>query len=234
MATAFKLEQFEGPLELLLTLIEEEKLPLTDISLARVTEQFLQQLKEFSEEGTVEKTAEVADFLVVATKLLYLKSRLLLPYLEPEEADGPTLADQLKLYKEYVSASKEIARLWERSLLGYGRSEPPLKAEGFMLPTNAKAAQLEKTFAGLVKRLRPLKALPQVAIDRTISLKEKIEAIYAALQNVTRFTLRSLTNEAENRTEVIVTFLAILELAKQQRVQLKQETCFSDLELIIA
>lgn len=226
----FSLPQFEGPLDLLLHLIEEEKMPLTDIALSKVTEQFMAQLKEMPEE----RGSELADFLVVATKLLYLKSRLLLPYLYPEEAEGPTLADQLKFYKEYVLASKDIAGLWNRLWMSYGRIEPPIKVEGFFVPTNASVHHLERAFHGVLKRLRPLKALPQVAIDRTISLKEKVEAIYRALQSVSRITLSSMTKNAENRTEVIVTFLAILELAKQQRVYLKQDLCFEEMEVSIA
>lgn len=226
----FTLPQFEGPLELLLSLIEEEKMPLSDIALATVTEQFMRRLNELPEE----RGSELADFLVVATKLLYLKSRLLLPYLYPEEAEGPTLADQLKLYKEYVLASKDVMALWNRAWMGYGRIEPPIKIEGFFLPTNATIHHLERSFNQVLKRLRPLKALPQVAIDRTISLKEKIDSIYRALQSVSKITLSSMTKEAQSRTEIIVTFLAILELAKQQRVSLRQDSCFEEMELTIA
>lgn len=226
----YTLPQFEGPLDLLLQLIEDEKMPLTDIALASVTEQFMARLKQMPEEHSV----ELADFLVVATKLLFLKSRLLLPYLYPEEAEGPTLADQLKLYKEYVLASKEVAKLWERSWMAYGRIEPPIKVEGFFVPTNATLAHLERSMQQILKRLRPLKALPQVAIDRTISLREKVESIYRALQSVSKINLSSMLKEAQNRTEVIVTFLAILELAKQQRIVLKQDVCFEDMEVGIA
>lgn len=226
----FSLPQFEGPLDLLLQLIEEEKMPLTDLALSKVTEQFMAQLKEMPEEHS----SQLADFLVVATKLLYLKSRLLLPYLYPEEAEGPTLSDQLKLYKEYVLASKDVAELWNRLGMSYGRIEPKIKVEGFFLPENVTLLAVERTFWDVLKRLRPLKALPQVAIDRTISLKEKVEAIYRALQSVSKITLQSMTKDAQNRTELIVTFLAILELAKQQRVYLKQDVCFEEMEVTIA
>ncbi len=226
----YSLPQFEGPLEVLLHLIEEEKMPLSDIALATVTEQFMNRLKDISED----RGGELADFLVVATKLLYLKSRLLLPYVYPEEPEGPTLADQLKLYKEYVAASKDMARLWNRLLLGYGRVEPPVTLEGFCMPTNGYSVQLERTFDQVLKRLRPLKVLPQVVVDRTVSLKEKIESIYHALQSVSAIKLSSMTASVQNRTEIIITFLAILELAKQQRVTLKQDMCFDDMEVTLA
>jgi segregation and condensation protein A len=226
----YSLPQFEGPLDLLLHLIEEEKMPLSDVALAAVTEQFMNRLKGMPED----RGGELADFLVVATKLLYLKSRLLLPYLYPEETEGPTLADQLKLYKEFVAASKDTARLWNRLLLGYGRIEPPAAVEGFCMPTNAHSSHLERAFSQVLKRLRPLKALPQVVIDRTVSLKEKIESIYRSLQSVSNIKFSSMTVSAQNRTEIIITFLAILELAKQQRVTLKQDVCFDDVEVVLA
>lgn len=228
MQTPIQLEKFQGPLDLLLQLIESEELPLSEIALSEVTDQFVQYLHSLEEENPT----ELADFLVVATKLLYLKSRLLLPYLyPPDEEDGPTLAEQLKLYKQYVEASKQIIVLWNRGEMAYGRLEPPVKMEGFFLPSNAGSTNLEKTLRQLLKRLKPLDPLPQVAIDRTLSVKQRIENIYTALRELKKLTFRSLLDESSSRSEVIVTFLAILELVKTQRVHIDQKICFEEVEV---
>src|SRR3989338_6596602 len=120
MAKEIKLEKFQGPLDLLLQLIEQDELNITEISLSNVTEQFFDYLNKLEES----RSEELADFLVIATKLVYLKSKHLLPYLYPEADEGPSLAEQLKLYKRYADASKEIGRLWEQGSIASGRIEP--------------------------------------------------------------------------------------------------------------
>ena len=131
MSTEIKLEKFQWPLDLLLQLIEQEKMAITEISLSEVTEQFLNYLDKLSAPGVDSDHSDfLADFLVIAAKLVYLKSKHLLPYLQPEEDEGPNLADQLKLYKQYLEASKKILAFWQAERLAYGRTEPPVKVEG--------------------------------------------------------------------------------------------------------
>lgn len=227
MVAAVTLEQFQGPLDLLLSLIEEEKMVITDIALSRVTEQFFEYLNKLEEKNP----AELADFLVVASKLVFLKSRHLLPYLYPEAEEGPSLADQLKLYQRYADASKVVLRLWERGSVSYPRVEPPIPVEGFVMPLNATTDRLKDAFLWLLKRLKPMVALPQVAIDRTVSVKQKIESIFQALQKIKKMHFGDVVGQAGNRTEVIVTFLAVLELVKQERVAVEQGNAFGDFVL---
>jgi len=222
-----KLEQFSGPLDLLLQLIEQEELNITEISLSKVTEQYFDYLNKLEEH----RPEELADFLVIATKLVYLKSRNLLPQILPEEEDGPTLAEQLKMYKRYIEASKEINRLWEAGNLGYGRMEPPLKAEGFVLPVNARAEDLKSALYNLLKRLKPINPLPKVSIDRAITVKQKIESIYNLLKQHKKISFMKILAEAENKTELIISFLAILELVKAGSATARQDRSFSDLEI---
>jgi len=99
-----QIEQFQGPLDLLLRLIEKEKLDITEVALSKVTEQYLKHL-ELIEESLPE---DLADFLVIATKLLYIKSKALLPYLYPEDDDETDLAEQLKMYKLFLEAAKKL------------------------------------------------------------------------------------------------------------------------------
>ncbi len=225
MPTEIKLEKFEGPLDLLLQLIEQEKMVITEVSLSQVTEQFLNYLDKFGDD----RSENLADFLVIATRLVYLKSKQLLPYLQPEEEEGPSLADQLKLYKQYLEASQKIHSLWTAERVAYGRIEPPVKAVGFVLPLNARTDDLRSAFLQLIKRLEPISPLPEVKMDRTISIKQKIDSIRKILRQYRQLNFEQLLENATSRTEVIVSFLALLELVKDQSVQIKQAGAFNEL-----
>ncbi|MFA6486280.1 MAG: ScpA family protein [Candidatus Magasanikbacteria bacterium] len=227
MISAVKLEKFEGPLDLLLQLVELEKMNISEIALSEVTDQFLLYLNKL--EGN--RSEELADFLVIATKLVYLKSRTLLPYLYPEEDDGPSLADQLKLYKQYIEASKKILILWEQNRIAYGRIEPPVKPDGFVLPGNAQTTDLHRSMLALVARLRPISALPTATIDHTISVKHKIESIYNLVKSRRHLNFKDLLASAYNRTEVIISFLALLELVKDSKASVHQKDAYSDMEV---
>ena len=226
MSTDLKLEKFEGPLDLLLQLVDQEKLSITEIALAKVTEQFFSYLDRLEKN----RPEELADFLVVAARLIYLKSHSLLQYAYPEEEDsGPGLADQLKLYKQYVEASKVVNSLWEAGKVAYGRTEPPVKNKEFVLPVNAGKNNLYDSMVFLLNRLKPLEPLPKVSIDHSVSIKQKIDAIRNLLKNGQEFSFKNLLSSAQNKTEVIVSFLAILELVKQQSVRFRQVNAFEDL-----
>lgn len=220
-----KLEKFEGPLDLLLQLIDQEKLTITEISLSQITEQFLNYLNRL-EEG---RSEELADFLVIATRLVYLKSHTLLPFLYPEDDEGPSLAEQLKMYQQYVEASKKISALWEKNRVAYGRIEPPIKVTEFVLPLNAQATDLEQAMQRLVARLRTVAPLPQIAIDRAITIKQKVESIFEALKRYKKINFQEILNKAENKTEVIISFLALLELMKDSKAMIAQKNAFAEM-----
>jgi len=221
-----KLEKFEGPLDFLLQLLEEQKLSVTDIALSQVTEQFFSYLDKLEEN----RSEELADFLVIAARLIYTKSQHLLNYLYPEEEEsGPSLADQLKMYKKYIEASKEVNKLWSAQKIAYGRIEPPIKVKEFVLPINAKLENLHLAIVGLVNRLKPLTALPQATIDHTISVKQKIDDIRELLKNNKQFNFKTILSSARNKTDVIASFLALLELVKDKFVFIKQDQAFEDL-----
>ncbi|MBI5729494.1 MAG: segregation/condensation protein A [Candidatus Magasanikbacteria bacterium] len=228
MVSAVTLEKFQGPLDLLLQLIEEEKMAITEVNLSEVTEQFFKYLQTLEETNP----EELADFLIVASRLVYLKSRHLLPYLyPPEEDEGASLADQLKLYKRYADASRFVEERWNASGLSYGRLEPMRPPTGFVLPLNGAASDLHHAFILLVARLKPIAVLPKVSIDHAVSIKDKIAAIYDVFKRVKEMSFKDLLSGAANRTEVIVSFLAILELIKEQKVSVTQSAAFADMTL---
>ena len=126
-------KEFDGPLDLLLSLVDEKKMEITEVSISSVTEPFLEYLDTLEEKDA----QELADFLVVAAKLLLMKSRTLLPQFAPEEDDGVSLEDQLRLYRRFVEVSKKINTLWlDDSKKGYGRVEPPIRSEEVIKPNN--------------------------------------------------------------------------------------------------
>lgn len=228
MIHEIKLEKFEGPLDLLLRLVDEEKMNITEVALSEVTEQFIKYLDKL--EG--ERSEQLADFLVVATKLVYLKSRTLLPYLYPEEEDGPNLADQLKLYRQYVEASKIVEGKWNEGRIAYGRVEPPIRLKEFVLPANAKVEDLRTSFERLLSRLKPINPLPRVAIDRGLSVKDRVVALWEILKSHKSFNFKSVLEKAESRTDIIVTFLAVLDLLKEAKASAQQANAFGEMEIV--
>jgi segregation and condensation protein A len=225
MNVELQLEKFSGPLDLLLSLVGEEKLDITDIALSRVTEQFLTYIDTL-EDG---RAAEMADFLVVASRLLLLKSRMLLPQFAPEEDEGATLADQLRLYKQFADAAKQLNRLWEKGEHAAFRVEPPRPPLGFVPPTNVTLSALHNRMVQLIARLTPPKPLPETRIDKTVSVKQKIDDIRRALARMKETSFHAMLRDARSRSEIIVSFLAVLELVKQQTVFLRQEETFGDI-----
>ena len=224
MAATVTVREFEGPLELLLQLIDSEKMSITDVSLVEVTDQFIRYLDTLSDQAD-----ELASFLVVASKLLYLKSRSLLPFLQPDEAeDGTDLAAQLRLYQRFIEASAQVKALWDRHSVSYARVQPPRAVTEFRLPGGARGADLQAAMLILLKRLTPVTPLPELALAKTVSVHEKIQSIYEILKKVGTMRLAEM---AAGRSEVIVTFLAILELVKEQRVAVKQAGAFADLSV---
>lgn len=225
-----KIEKFEGPLHLLLQLIEQEELDITEVSLAQVTDQYLQYLDKIEEINP----GEVADFLVIASKLLLIKSRLLLPTLKfDDEDDAVDLERQLKLYKEYLDASKRVAEMWQGGHIAYFRSKPYIipKAEGFLPPVGLRAEHLEKAMNFLIRALEPLIRLPQVSMKKAISIQEKISHLKALVLQHVKLNWQKIMDSANDKTDIIVSFLAILELVKQKELSVEQEGLFNEITI---
>lgn len=219
------LEQFQGPLDLLLTLIEREKLDISTIALTQVTEQYLGYLNTATEEIDAE---ELADFLVVAAKLLVLKSRALLPMLaEGEDEDATDLERQLKIYREYYEASKTIAALLRKRRFAHGREAAVRIEPHFSPPRKLTVEHLHTAFLHVISELEPIALFKDTeTIRRTISLRQKIDDIRRLLMRSNGMDFQTLLKNAKTRTEVIVTFLALLELVKQRALVVEQRSMF--------
>ncbi|MBT4941524.1 MAG: segregation/condensation protein A [Candidatus Magasanikbacteria bacterium] len=216
---------FEGPFDLLVSLIEDKKMAISDVSLSVVTEQYLQYIEQHAEISA----EDVSDFLVVATKLVLHKSRQLIPQFFPEEEDGPSLEKQLSLYKAFVEASAHIQRYWEKRTIGFFRHEPLRKNEEFVPPKNATQYHVHNAMLRLVKRLTPRKPLPQVRMEETQSVKEKISEIRQVLRRASKIHFSQVVGNTKTKSDIILGFLAVLELVKQEDVTLQQDHTYGDI-----
>lgn len=221
-------QEFSGPLDLLLSLIDENKMEISKLSISAVTEPFLNYLDTLEEI----EAEELADFLVIAARLLLMKSRTLLPQLNADEESGIDLDEQLRLYRRFVDASKNLHNMWlDNGHTSYPHLEEMVRAVEVTQPHNFTLENLTQSMVQLLKRLEPVKALPRTYIDKTITIKEKIDRMRELLNKHKSVNFKDIISDSKSRTEVIVSFLAILELVKQNNVLLRQNNSFGDIEL---
>lgn len=226
MAYRIKLQQFEGPLDLLLQLIEQEEMDITQIALAHVTDQYLRYLNE-SKDILPE---ELADFLVVAAKLLLIKSKSLLPGLQVDDDEGSDLERQLKMYKEFYEASKVLHKMILRRHFSFTRDRMVVKVDRVFNPPKALTSEkLRELFTDVLAGLEVWVSMEHDVIIRTVSIRERIANIQQMIGRQATLRFNELMKTAKNKTEVIVTFLAILELVKQRWVAVVQENAFADI-----
>lgn len=218
---------FDGPLDLLLSLIEEKKMEISEVSISAVTERFIRYLEQLEEDNP----DELADFLIIATKLLFTKSKHLLSSVEPDEDEGTPLEEQLRLYRLFVNASKGIDKKWLSPYCGYVRFQPPYIPAVIPLPENLTIDSWNKAIEGLLNRLKPAKPLPETRIDRAVSLRETITRLKKLLDIERETKFSHVVGSGASKTEIIVGFLALLELVKQREVEIGQTSAFSDINI---
>lgn len=222
-----RLQQFEGPLDLLLELIESEKLDISEVSLARVTDDYLRHLHAHPEIPP----EELADFLVVASRLLLIKSKILLPFLTVGDEPEGDLESQLRIYKEYLDASKLVAALIGKRRFLYVHEKLPHVDIGFAPPEKLTGDQMAALYRAVIGRLEPLVKVPKAVVEKTVSIHEKIRQIQGLIVKAESLRFSSVLELAESRTEIIVSFLALLELVKQRSVAVSQEARFGDITI---
>jgi len=222
---------YEGPLDLLLQLIEHAELDITKLALAQVTDQYLEYIHHLKELAVEELSA----FLVIAAKLLQIKSEVLLPRPpireEGEEDPGEALARQLLAYKRYKEIANLLAQREAAGMKTYLRLAPSPKIEtkldmsGLGLPELISAAQ------GIFSTVDTRPELRTVVTPPRITIRQKIRDIAAHLRQSARMTFQGLFTNHPTHLEIVVTFLALLELIKRSLVHVRQETLFGEIEL---
>jgi segregation and condensation protein A len=230
MPVSVKIEQFEGPLDLLLQLIENQELDITAVSLAKVTEQFLGYVKSLQDKNPL----SLANFLAIAAKLLVIKSKALLPNLEldlEEEETAFDLTQQLLLYKKYKEAARFLKCLDLKRRQSWVREVELNDRITFLPDPDITVENLGLSLRSLAEELKEIVRLPQKVMAQVVSITEKIEHIQKLISDKIETSLSDLIKESKDKTEVIVTFLALLELIKQRVLVVEQEKIFSDITI---
>lgn len=225
-----KIDKFEGPLYLLLQMIEDDKLDITEVSLVKIADQYIAYIK-----SSVDIDPEhIADFLVVAAKLLLLKSRALLPYLYPsEDKEVDDFESQIKMYKEFLDATKLISQLIgsQKSMFGREFSKQSLLLDSFTPPKTLMLGDLPNICYEVYARLKPVEELGVGTIIEHVNIDDKMNEVKKILTQKINFFFRDFVGKAKSKTEVIVGFLAILELMKQREVLIEQVATFGEIEV---
>lgn len=236
----FKIDKFEGPLDLLLKIVEREEMDITEISLAKITDQYVNyifKLDQINPEAT-------ADFLVLAAKLLLIKSKALLPYLfqDDDEEDVVELESQLKIYKEFLEATKRINKILERKKFMFARefskknillNNSNIALAGgniFSPPKKLKISDLRSIYKDLLTRIKPAEnKLKEDIVEYKISIEDKIISIQNILINKIKINFNKVLHDPKSKTDIIVSFLALLELIKQKNIAVKQNSLFNEM-----
>lgn len=223
-----KLEQFEGPLDLLLELIEAKKLPLIGLALARVAGEFMEYIKTLKNRNT----EELVQFLVIASRLVLLKSRELVPSDEPEESEGSLeeLERQLVLYQPFRRAARELGHLDRNAHQYFGR-EAFQGFEGiFYFPRQLKTAHLTERLGELLGSIALPARIPQARLSLTISVEKCIRELKKFLARKKEIDFSQYLKALESE-EQIANFLGMLELVRMGEITAQQKSPFATIVL---
>ena len=226
---AVKTEIFEGPLELLLDLVERRKLLINDIALADVTDEYMNQvahMQELSLPGT-------ANFVALAATLLLIKSKSLLPILEltdEEETAIEDLEERLRLYQIYRNAAREIGENFGVKMSHEKQFSAPTQAL-FMPDDFCDVAKLSEAMWQVLNDLPVKTVVPKVRVKKVVSLEEMIDRLHTRISNQMNLRFSDLLGNEKEKVTVIVGFLAVLESVKQGSILVAQLERFNDIEI---
>ena len=219
----YRLDQFEGPLDLLLSLITKNKVSITDIPIALICDQYM----EYIEEAQRMDLEVASEFIVMASELMLIKSRMILPHEEGTENDPRReIADALLLYQQAKVAAKELRPLYDEYSGRYVKDTddvPPEKG----LPLDLDPNLLIKALNSVMRKIRianseraPKDLVNPLIKRKIVSVEEKIEEICALLEDREEASLFFLLKDAESRSELVARFMGVLELIKIHRIKI--------------
>lgn len=230
-----RMENFEGPLDLLCQLIEKNKMDIFDIKIAVITDQYMEYLKEM-QKMNLDITSE---FIVMASRLIYLKSKSLLPSLVSEEDEGEEF-DLVKLlldykrYKEYTATLKERVETYGKR---FAKSQEKIELPKAKLEKEYSAELIPQIYSEIYTRETEKKNLQaeninRLAVSEKVTIKSKIKEILKELWKKPSFVFNKLFNpKKRSKVEIVTAFLSLLELSKMSRIQVTQDTLFGDINV---
>lgn len=228
-----KMENFEGPLDLLCHLVEKNKMSIYDIKINDITNQYLDYL-QMMQEMNLEVTSE---FIIMASRLIYTKSKMLLPVDDEEDEEEIDLVQMLLEYKKY----KESTLMIKDRLDIYGKKFYK-QADKIEFPQ----AKVDKTYPTLLipdmykeiisreieKKNKNADNVNRLAVNEKVTIRSKIKEILKQLWDKPSFIFNKIFNsKKQTRTEIVTAFLSLLELSRMSRVTIKQNTLFGDIEV---
>jgi segregation and condensation protein A len=227
-----KIEQFEGPLDLLLELINKEKMDITNISLAQIADHYLDYLEK-KEDINI---ANLADFLTVAAKLILIKSKSLLPTLNltnEEEVDIKNLEERLKLFELYSNLSLHLKNNFGKKII-FTPQERKHTNVVFLPDNQITKDSMMVIVSNLINQIPKKSIIPEVEIKKVISLEEMIDKLKNRIQDSLSMNFREFSGvgkafSREERVTVIVGFLAMLELVREGILHVIQDNNFEDI-----
>lgn len=219
---------YEGPLEALLDLIEKRKLLVNEVSLAQVTDDFIAYVRS----GENFPMEDATGFIAVAATLLLIKSRSLLPDLEltsEEEEDVADLETRLALYEKARAASRELSRIFGASCMAQAgeRTPEPSFTPSRDLTLDAVTAALTAVLAAREEQEK----LPEARIRPMVSIEEMMDTLRTRVERALTLSFKEFNGSTTDRVEVIVSFLALLELVKQGTVDAAQHSAWGDIQI---
>ena len=229
-----KMENFEGPLDLLCHLIDKNKMDICDIKICEITNQYLDYLKEM-QQMNLDVTSE---FIVMASKLIYLKSKSLLPTIVEDEEEEIDLVQMLIEYKKY----KEFTATLKERIENYGgkfyKSPDKLELPKGKLEKSFEAELIPKIYSDFVKKeieKKNIRAdnINRLATSEKFTIKSKIKEILKELWKKPTFVFNKLFNiKKRPKVEVVTAFLSLLELSKMNRIKITQDSLFGDINVV--
>lgn len=244
MSLSVTLEKFEGPLDLLLHLIEKNKINIYDIPIVEITEQYMDYIRQMQEQDM----EVMSEFLVMAATLLNIKSKMLLPQDEPEDTEEPVdprqeLVERLLQYKMYKYASLELSdRQLDAGRMLFKEANLPPEIADYKEPVDTEALLSDLTLQKLhaifesvmkkqVEKIDPVRSKFGRIEKEEVSMSKKMREIQEYALANRRFSFRALLMEQYEKMDVVVTFLCILELMKIGRMHVVQEEIFDEIEI---
>jgi len=222
---------FEGPLDLLLQLIERAALDITQLSLAHVTDQFLNHIKYIKNISA----NEISSFVVIASKLIQIKSLALLPkttlQLEQDEDVGESLVRQLIEYKKFKTVSTHLSERETMGLKTFLRISAPFRVEQSLDLSNISIKNLAEAAYIVLSQQNSNNLISQTISPPRISIRQKVDLIIKKLTHHSELGFWSLFSKNKEKLDVVITFLALLELIKQNLVSVYQNALFEEITI---
>lgn len=221
-------DTFQGPLELLLEMVERRKLFVNDVSLARVADDYVRHIE--SQQHL--PLASTAQFLVVASTLLLIKSRSLLPGIElteEEETDIKQLESRLRVYQKVKESAKLLAiEAGQKPLLAPSKNQPMPRI--LIKPTDLSITSIKAAVMSVINEFPTFIKKPEISVESVVSLPEMIETLTQRVKREVKTRFSSVADKGD-KAGLVVSFLALLELVRQGVVHVRQEAKFADIDI---